>query len=232
MSVAKSYQDSPILCEPYIKNKRKYVKINYRGAEKEVRWYDSGSSETSLGKKIRPVKEVLGFSKGYITIFKGNTYALLDWFRESPAHYHNLFGWYFISDEPLPAIIPEGIKPVELRWEDVSLSGEDALKPDSAIKEHIESLIYEPTGSEFQGEVGDRIDRTLTVTKVIDLETGYYGPSTFHLFIDEAGNEYSWITSSKRLEEGETYAIRGTVKEHKVYHNSKQTVLTRCVIKE
>lgn len=234
MAVAQSFQKYPTFGEPYEKNGRQYIVIVYPdGHHREVRWYDTepaaaGSKPTSgLGKKIRTTKEVLGFTNGYITIFKGDTYALLDWFRESTARYHNIFGWYFMSTEELPAI-PAGIEPIQLKWEDVAFVDEDTLKSETVIKEHINSLIYESTGSEWQGAVGDRIERQLTVTKVIPLDTGFYGPSTFHLFIDADGNEYSWTTSSKTLEVGSSYLVRGTIKELKIYHNSKQTVLTRC----
>ena len=237
MAVAPSFQKYPTFGEPYEKNGRQYIVIVYPdGHHREVRWYDTepaaaGSKSTSgLGKKIRTTKEVLGFTNGYITIFKGDTYALLDWFRESTARYHNIFGWYFMSTEELPTI-PAGIEPIQLKWENVAFVDEDTLKSETAIKEHINSLIYETTGSEWQGAIGDRLDLELTVQKVITLDSGYYGPSIFHLFIDAAGNEYTWTTGSKTLEEGTTYSLRGTVKEHKVYHNSKQTVLTRCVLK-
>ena len=239
--VAKSYQNLPIIGEPYEKNKRKYIIVECKnGHRKEVRFYTEAEYtkmypteankdvDAVLGKKIRPTKDVLGFTNGYITIFKGDTYALLDWFREEPkCRYHKIFGWYVISEDELPEI-PAGISPVELRWEDVALVDEDTLKSEAAIKEHINSLIYESTGSEWQGEVGDRIERQLTVTKVIPLDTGFYGPSTFHLFVDADGNEYSWTTSSKTLEVGDSYLTRGTIKELKIYHNSKQTVLSRC----
>ena len=234
MAVAPSFQKYPTYGEPYEKKGRQYIVIVYPdGHHREVRWYDTepaaaGSKSTNdLGKKIRTTKEVLGFTNGYITIFKGDTYALLDWFRESTARYHNFFGWYFISTEELPGI-PAGIEPIQLKWEDVAFVDEDTLKSETAIKEHINSLIYESTGSEWQGAVGDRIKKQLTVTKVISLDTGFYGPSTFHLFVDADGNEYSWTTSSKTLEVGSSYLVRGTVKELKTYHNSKQTVLTRC----
>ena len=236
MAVSPSFQKYPTYGEPYEKNGRQYIRIVYPdGHHREVRWYDEApvatSSKVSDGlKKIRTTKEVLGFINGYITIFKGDTYALLDWFRESTARFHNIFGWYFISEEELPEI-HAGISPVELRWEDVALVDEDTLKSEAIIKEHINSLIYEATGSEWQGEVGDRLDLELTVQKAIPLDNGYYGPSIFHLFTDAAGNEYTWTTGSKTLEEGTTYTLRGTVKEHKVYHNSKQTVLTRCTLK-
>ena len=242
MPVAKSFQSFAIFGEPYIKNGRQYVVVvKPNGGHREVRWYTEAEYakmypteankdvDAVLGKKIRTTKEVLGFANGYITIFKGDTYALLDWFRESTARYHNIFGWYFISTEELPEI-PAGIEPIQLKWEDVAFVDEDTLKSEAVIKEHINSLIYESTGSEWQGAVGDRLELELTVQKVIPLDSGYYGPSIFHLFTDAAGNEYTWTTGSKTLEEGTTYTLRGTVKNLVLYKGSKQTVLTRCHI--
>jgi len=220
--VAPSFQKLELVSEPFAEGGKEYVYVRYPdGHTRKVRWYEEPM------KKIRPVKEVLGFTKGYITIFKGDTYSLLEWFQESTARYHKFFGWYFISDEELPEI-PAGITPIQLKWEDVAFVDEDQLRPESQIKEHIDSLMYDPSPSRWQGEIGDRIDRTLTVIKVIPLEDGYYGPSTFFLFRDEYDNEYCWTTGSKSLDLNATYEVRGTIKALQKYKGKEQTVLTRC----
>lgn len=222
MSVAPSFQNLERLSEPFEENGKEYILVKTKsGTTRKVRWYEEPM------KKIRPVKEVLGFTKGYITIFKGDTYSLLDWFRESTARYHNFWGWYFISDEELPEI-PAGITPIQLKWEDVAFADEDQLRPESQIKEYIDSLMYDPSPSKWQGEVGDRITRYLTVTKVAELPDGYYGPSTFYLFEDEEENEYTWTTAARKLELGETYEVVGTIKSLSKYKGKEQTVLTRC----
>ena len=234
MAVAPSFQKYPTYGEPYEKNGRQYIIIVYPdGHHREVRWYDTkpaaagSKSINGLGKKIRTTKEVLGFTKGYITIFKGDTYSLLEWFQESTARYHNFWGWYFISDEELPEI-PAGITPIQLKWEDVAFADEDQLRPESQIKEYIDSLMYDPSPSKWQGNIGDRITRYLTVTKITELPDGYYGPSTFFLFADEEGNEYTWTTAARKLELGESYEVTGTIKALQKYKGKEQTVLTRC----
>lgn len=92
--------------------------------------------------------------------------------------------------------------------------------------------------SKFQGTVGKREVFTLTVTRVIDIDSELYGVSHLHLMQDAAGNRFSWKTSSECLQVGTTYACKGTVKEHKVYvprgaeagfEGIEQTVLNRCV---
>ena len=233
--VAKSYQNLPIIGEPYEKNKRKYIIVECKnGHRKEVRFYTDAEyakmypEEAPKVVKIRSTKDVLGFSKGYITIFKGDTYSLLEWFQEEPkCRYHNFWGWYVISEEELPEI-PAGVEPVQLKWEDVAFVDENCLKSETLVRQVVDALIYEPNPSEFQGEVGDRIDRTLTVVKVTPLAEGYYGPSTFFLFRDEYENEYCWTTGSKSLDLGATYEVRGTIKALQIYKGKKQTVLTRC----
>ena len=224
MSVAPSFTNLERLSEPFEENAKEYILVKTKsGTTRKVRWYEEPM------KKIRPLKEVLGFTKGYITIFKGDTYSLLEWFQNSTARYHKFWGWYFTSEEELPEI-PAGITPIQLKWEDVAFADEDQLRPESQIKEHIDSLMYDPSPSRWQGEVGDRIDRTLTVIKVTPLEDGYYGPSTFFIFRDEYENEYCWTTGSKSLDLNATYEVRGTIKALQKYKGKEQTVLTRCRI--
>ena len=235
MAVAPSFQKYPTFGEPYEKNGRKYIVIVYPdGHHREVRWYDTepaaASSKASELKKIRSTKDVLGFSKGYITIFKGDTYPVLEWFQREPnCRYHNYFGWYVISEEEVPENLPAGIEPIQLKWEDVAIIEDDCLKSEEQIKKHIDSLIYDESPSKHQGNVGERLELTLTVKRVVEKE-GYYGNSAFHIFSDEEGNIYTWNTSSKTLEVGRTYHLKGTVKEHTCFRNVNQTNLTRCAI--
>ena len=222
MSVAPSFQNLERLSEPFEENGKEYILVKTKsGTTRKVRWYEEPM------KKIRPVKEVLGFTKGYITIFKGDTYSLLEWFQESTARYHKFWGWYFISEEELPEI-PAGVTPIQLKWEDVAFVDEDQLRPESQIKEYIDSLMYDPSPSKWQGEVGDRITRYLTVVKATELPDGYYGPSIFFLMEDEDGNEYTWTTAARKLEVGESYKVVGTIKSLNKYKGKEQSVLTRC----
>lgn len=83
--------------------------------------------------------------------------------------------------------------------------------------------------SNFVGSVKERLrDYDLTIEKIIFLGSSQWGPSYLHLMKDANGNSFSWITSNKLQEsEGSTIKVDGTVKTHKVYNNTKQTVLTR-----
>ena len=233
--VAKSFQNLEQTCEPFVSKGRWYVRVRTnKGIEKTVRWYSDAEyarmypnePEAEEFKRIKPQKEVLGFTNGYITIFKGNTYEEKDYFKLSSARYSRLWGWYFISTEELPKDIPEDVEPITLPWEMVGNSDE-SLKNESEVIEAVESLIYDPGTSEFQGEIGERLELILTVEKAIELE-GYYGRSTMHIMNDYDGNCYVWTTSAKHWEPETEHHIKGTVKEHKIYKGTKQTVLIRC----
>lgn len=223
MATAPSFANLERLSEPFEENGKEYILVKTKsGTTRRVRWYEEPM------KKIRPLKEVLGFTKGYITIFKGDTYSLLEWFQEEPkCRYHKFFGWYVTSEDELPTL-PAGLEPIQLKWEDVAFADEDQLRPESQIKEYIDSLMYDPSPSKWQGSIGDRITRYLTVVKATELPDGYYGPSIFFLMEDEDGNEYTWTTTARKLEVGESYKVVGTIKSLNKYKGKEQNVLTRC----
>ncbi len=96
-----------------------------------------------------------------------------------------------------------------------------------------EKVLAKISESEYQGEIGERLtDLSLTVVKRLEYE-GYNYDDVLHITImgDEENNVYVWKTSAKKLNEGETYLIAGTVKAHNEYKGIKQTILTRCKIK-
>ena len=234
MPVAKSYQSFPLRCKPYVKNNKQYVKILQKnGGQKEVRWYSDVEYEKMYPDETKPIKtlkEVLGFNKGYITIFKGNTYDVLEWFQQSIARYHRLFGWYIVSTEEIPEL-PYGITPIQLNWEDIA-ADDNSLKRDKIVGDVINNLRFDPSPSEHVGVIGEKLSLNLTVIRNIPVENGY-GISNMHIFEDpETKNVFVWSTSTKSLEIGSYFNITGTVKGHKVYKNIKQTVLTRCKVRE
>ena len=236
--VAKSFQNFEVLTDVYEVSGKKYVRVRNpkTGTERQVRWYNekeyarmypednaAGASESPVAKFN--AKKALGFEKGYISLFKGDTYPYQEWFSKSIARYHDTWGWYIVSTDEVPAELPPSVSIVQLKWEDIS-DGEN-LKPQPAIKEAVDALLYEDCVSEYQASVGSRIDRELTIKKAIKSD-GYYGTSYFYVMEDEDENIYVWATSARNWQEGEVHKLRGTVKEHKLYKNQKQTVLTRC----
>lgn len=137
--VAKSYIGLPFIGEPYIKNKKRYVKVRLKsGKEKEIRLYNSSEYEKMypLPKpKWAPQRKMLGFGdEGYIIIFKGaDKYE--EYFGNSNARYCRFWGWYIPSNETVP-VLPEGVSAVVLPWENVG--GEDGeLYPEDDVIEGV-----------------------------------------------------------------------------------------------
>ncbi len=235
MSVAPSFQNFEMLSEPYAVNGKMYIRVRNpkTGTERQVRWYDESKTPKAAAPKVnaqdafyKPQKEVLGFTKGYITIFKGDTYAEIDWFRASIARYARWWGWYIISTEEIPNDLPVGLETIRLPWE---LVGDDSgkLLPEAEVQKAVEALIYDEGTSEFVGSINERLEIQITVVRAIDIENDY-GHSTMHIMEDNCGNQYVWTTAAKSWSEGSIKTIRGTVKDHRTYRNVKQTILTRC----
>ena len=96
--------------------------------------------------------------------------------------------------------------------------------------------------SNYVGEVGKKI----TVTGKLTIAGGYetdYGYTTIYKVTDNNGNTIIWKTGTcinicdengyvKDISEIGEVEITGTVKAHNEYNGEKQTVLTRCKVKE
>jgi hypothetical protein len=93
--------------------------------------------------------------------------------------------------------------------------------------------------NKFVGEVGDKLELSLTYVNRFCYET-QYGLAYIHLFEDVEGNTFKWSTSNclekvvngacVRREYGEVFTIKGTIKEHSIHGDTKQTILTRCKV--
>jgi hypothetical protein len=233
MPVAKSYQKYTIIGEPFVENGKSYVYIYTNvDTKKKVRWYSDAQyakmyPEEAMTKKLKPLKNILGFDNGYINIVCGESYEYKDWIKEHGGRFNNLFNWYFVSDINVEDLeLPEGLTTKKVEWEKVAVNDE-TLKKESEIKAYLESLIYPEDESQFVGTVGERIVVEVTVEKNITLE-GYYGIQHMHVMRSDDGNVFVWSTTAKDWAVGSKKNIKGTVKEHKTYRNVRQTVLTRC----
>ena len=233
--VAKSYQNYQQVGEPYQKSKRWYIKVIHpkTNTEKEVRWYSEAEYERMYPedepviKRFKTQKQVFGFDKGYITIFRGAERGD-EFFRMLKTAYYRInWGWYIKSTEEVPEILPCGVEPIQLPWEAVG-NEDGSLKNEDAIITALESILYPPTNSKFIGEIGERVELVLTVDKVIDLENAF-GSSKMHIMHDNEGNAVIWTTSARSWAAGSQRLVRGTIKDHRVYKGDKQTILTRCV---
>ena len=240
MPTAPSFQKMEIIGEPFVLDKgRQYVNVKNpnTGKLRQVRWYTDieyaklypavePAVPRSADPYAKPQKEVLGFTKGYITIFKGDQEPHNDWFRASIARYTRWWGWYIISTEEVPEDLPFGLSPVRLDW---SLVGTEngKLKIEKEVKEGVESVLYADATGEFVGSIGDRIEIDVVVEKAIELETNF-GNSTMYI-MSSGDNRFIWTTSAKQWPVGTEHHIRGTIKDHRKYKGENQNILTRCV---
>lgn len=83
--------------------------------------------------------------------------------------------------------------------------------------------------SEFFGDIKERI-RDLNVTFLNSWSfDSSFGVSTISKFVTDDGNIVIWKTGGTNdFVAGEKMKITGTVKEHKIFRDVKQTILTRC----
>lgn len=86
--------------------------------------------------------------------------------------------------------------------------------------------------SEFIGTVGDTITITATVARILEFDS-FYGMTYVHIF-NASGNIFVWKTNKKvaqvEQKQKQIVTIKGTIKNHKMYNDVKQTELTRCKI--
>lgn len=235
--VAKSYQGLEVVGDVFTSSGKQYVNVRLKsGKIKSVRHYTEAeykklypdaviAAPRSADPYYKPQRDVLGFEKGYITIFKGDAEEENEWFRASTARYAKWWGWYFVSTDEVPSDLPQGVRPVRLDWASVGTEN-GTLKNDTEVIKAVESILYAESVSQYVGSIGERLELYLTVEKTFKIDGNY--PSTLHVFHDDCGNLYTWLTSAKTWAVGTEHHIRGTVKNHSVYKGEKRTELTRC----
>jgi hypothetical protein len=84
----------------------------------------------------------------------------------------------------------------------------------------------------IDANIGDKIEKSLTLVKAFTFKTSYsyYSCSTIYIMKDEDGNYYKYCGSTgKNVPEviGETRKIQFTIKEFSTYNDMKQTVIAR-----
>lgn len=102
-----------------------------------------------------------------------------------------------------------------------------AYQYEKEMIEKKEKIKEERKDSEYFGTVGERQEFTLEVIKKTGFST-QYGWTVLHIFKDQNGNVATWFSSNKEFDEGQTVVLKATIKEHREYDGTKQTVLTRC----
>lgn len=82
-----------------------------------------------------------------------------------------------------------------------------------------------------KGIKGTRAEHTVTVAGIRYID-GDFGVTTLYTLVDDEGNLLKWFASDDKLgeTEGARFVIKGTVKAHSTFNETKETVLTRCAV--
>ena len=240
MPVAKSYQGLEIVQGEYKKNGKSYVIVKTKsGGLKQVRWYTNEEyakmypdvqGNKSKDPYYRPQKYVLGFEKGYITIFRGVKEEHEEWFKQSICRFARWWGWYVISTQEVPKDLPSGVEPVRLYWDPMG-NEEEWLREESVVKAHVYATLYPKNStSQPQGQEGQRLEVVLTIEEnIVEENKRFNSTSYIHYMRDAKGNLYKWKTAARNWAVGASKKVRGTVKDYDTYKGEVVTVLTRCI---
>lgn len=175
-----------------------------------------------------------GFSEdGKTWIVLGNTYEIKDELKAAGCRWNNLLGWHFNHAD-------NGFNCFEMDVSEVTIlsnAGEYIWKDYCEILDYVDEqkVLHTPkTASEYVGHIGDKIELNVVFNRYSFFKTHYsYSGEVSYVynFTDENGNTIVWVSSKGiEFEEGNSYTIKGTIKDHREYKNDKQTYLTRCKI--
>lgn len=86
--------------------------------------------------------------------------------------------------------------------------------------------------SEWQGQEGEKITRTLTCKNISWHRSDYRnGKSRAWIILeDELGNNYTWGTTRDEVDKDKTYTVTGTIKKLDTYEGKQQTQLKNCKV--
>ena len=136
--VAKSYQNLPVVREPYSESGKLYCDVKMKsGSVKKVRVYSQKEYDKMYPAppvKWKSQKEMLGFGEDEDILVFNNKPEFEKFYEEGPFRYHRVFGWYLPSNETVP-ILPEGCYPLVLRWDVVGGADGELFEENKLMKE-------------------------------------------------------------------------------------------------
>lgn len=175
--------------------------------------------------------EFNGFNKdGETYLIFGNTYPIKDELKATGCKFSKELKWH----GPAAVEVPEDCYIEKIHWSDVYDWNEETseMKFSKEGENFLNSVFSKNITGTFVGEIGERLRNMNAIFEhMVPYSSSYGDANIYHFNVD--GAQLVWLTSVyKDLEEGETYNLSGTVKDHKVYGNVKTTYLNRCTIKK
>ena len=175
--------------------------------------------------------EFNGFNEdGETYLIFGNTYPIKDELKAAGCKFSKELKWH----GPAAVEVPEDCYIERIQWSDVYDWNEATceMKFSEEGENFLNGVFSKNTTGMFIGEIGERLRNMSAIfERMVPYSSSYGDANIYHFNVD--GAQLVWLTSVyKDLEEGETYNLSGTVKDHKVYGNVKTTYLNRCTIKK
>lgn len=214
------------------------AKLNERRAKREAK--KQAEHEARLPEIRKEWLEENNFNAdGQTFLFLGNTYEAKERIKECGGKWDSIIGWHIAAPVDGFQFLMVTIEEVadENYW-GYAISQDKCKNIENRRKEEYnkQNKIEEKT-SEWVGEVKQRITVNVTYIGSASWEQPAYlswEPDVLmylHKFVDVDGNMFVWKTTSGiSIDENTTVELTGTIKEHKEYKETKQTVLTRCKI--
>jgi hypothetical protein len=114
------------------------------------------------------------------------------------------------------------------KWGNLTARQLESVESCFAVIDRLEAA---RANSQHIGAVGDKVTLTITVERIIVLET-IYGTNYITIARDEQGNAITYKGRTDIGNKGDTNTIKAAVKEHTVYNGVKQTVIQRPKLME
>lgn len=203
--------------------------------------YIERKTQKELAKKIagadkRNIQflEKEGFdAEGNTWLVLGDTYAIKEELKVEGAFFNKELGWHFVSDKQGFELIKVNIYLLCDKTNTGDFDFYDNWEMVQKIKD-IKEECKEPSTSDYQGNIGDKIEIELILVKSFSFESAF-GTQNIHKFQDNEGNIYVWKTGNSLVDYVNQTVfkkgkIKGTIKAHNEYKEEKQTELTRCKV--
>lgn len=226
-----------------IKTVRLYTKSEFENMEKaneKAREKRRAEQEEKMKREFAHRRQIWletnGFDENENTyIVVGNSYPIKDQLKEAGFRYNGILRRWMKGE---PTGVPQDYKGdiIKIAADQIveySAWGEGHFILDAkAIVDAEEKKVLPPVESNYVGQVGKRSTFTVTLERVGGFE-GRFGFTFIYNFKDEDGNVLVWFSSVDiHKQEGDTFSLVGTVKNHEEYNNIPQTILTRCKVKK
>lgn len=161
----------------------------------------------------------------------GNTYDIKDELKAAGCRFDRALGWY--STHEISVRAPYFL--VSFAFDEIFTWGFNYPEVKSEAYDKVKAKIeasYPESDSEWIGEEKERLRDMHVTVSAIRTSEGFYGTTFIYTFM-KGKDCLVWMSSScKDIEVGDQILLTGTVKKFDTFRGTKQTYLSRCIIKK